>query len=150
LEAKEDGKFLIMVSSRDAGTEYGPRHLYRLRITPEKPDFRLIVMPSTTNRAEGVVARADGQESFDVFVWRQDSFNGPIDLTAEGLPAGVTCLPQKIGPAQKMTTLVVSVAANAAPAVTAFTLKGTATINGQAVVREARPATISWSVQPGQ
>ena len=150
LEAKADGQFLVMVSSRDAGTEYGPRHLYRLRITPEKPDFRLIVMPSTSDRAEGVVARTDGQESFDVFIWRLDGFNSAIELSAEGLPAGVTCPKQTIGPGQKMAALVLNVAKDAAASVTVFTVKGTAQVNGQTLVREGRPATITWSVPPGQ
>lgn len=150
LEAKENGKYLLMVSSRDAGTEYGPRHLYRLRITPEKPDFRLIVMPHTSNRAEGTVLRADGQQLFDVLVWREDGFNVPITLTAENLPAGVICPPQKIGVGQKQATLVLSAATAAVPAVAAITVKGTATVAGQALVREARPATITWTTQPGQ
>src|SRR5437764_9227418 len=100
-EAKEDGKYLIMVGSRDAGTEYGPRHLYRLRITPEKPDFRLIVMPATKERAEAGLLPAGGEMAYDVFVWRLDGFKETITLSAEGLPAGVTCPPQRINPAQK-------------------------------------------------
>lgn len=149
-EAKEDGKYLIMVGSRDAGTEFGPRHLYRLRITPEKPDFRLIVMPGTQNRAEGTVLRADSAQLFDVFVWRSDNFTAPITLSAEGLPAGVTCPSQAIAPTQKHAALVFTAAATAAPAVAAVTIKGTATVAGQPLVREARSATITWGVQPGQ
>jgi hypothetical protein len=150
LQAQADSKYLVMVSSRDAGTEYGPRHLYRLRISPEKPDFRLIVMPHTSNRAEGTVLRSDGQQLFDVFVWREDGFTAPITLSVEGLPAGVICSPQQVAPGQKQSTLVLSAAANAAPAVTAITVKGTAVVNGQTVIREARPATITWTTQPGQ
>ena len=149
-EAKEDGKYLIMVGSRDAGTEFGPRHMYRLRITAEKPDFRLIVMPATPNRAEGTVVRADGSQLFDVFIWRSDNFTAPITLSADGLPAGVTCPPQAIAPTQKHAALVFSAAATAAPAVAAVTVKGTATVAGQPLVREARSATITWGTQPGQ
>jgi hypothetical protein len=149
-EAKEDGKYLILVGARDAGTEYGPRHLYRLRVTKEQADFRLIVMPASKERAEAGLLPAGGEMAYDVFVWRLDGFKEPITLTAEGLPAGVTCPPQRISPTQKQATLVLSAAANAAPAVAALSVKGTATVNGQQIVREARPATITWSVQPGQ
>jgi hypothetical protein len=149
-EAKADGQYLILVGARDAATEYGPRHLYRLRITPEQPDFRLIVMPSTRERAEAGVLPAGGELVYDVLVWRLDGFKEPITLSAEGLPAGVTCPPQLVNPAQKQATLVFSAAADAAPTVAALTVKGTATVNGKPVLREARPATITWSVQPGQ
>ena len=94
--------------------------------------------------------RADGSQLFDVFIWRSDNFTAPITLSAEGLPAGVTCPPQAIAPTQKHAALVFSAAATAAPAVAAVTVKGTATVAGQPLVREARSATISWSVQPGQ
>jgi len=44
--APADGSYLLQVSSREADLLAGPRYLYRLRIAPEQPDFRLIVMPS--------------------------------------------------------------------------------------------------------
>jgi hypothetical protein len=143
-EAKQDGRYLIRVSALDAGTEFGPRHLYRLRVTPEQPDFRLIVMPNTAQLPEAGILPAGGELSYDVLVWRQDGFSAPITLTAEGLPAGVVCPPQRIGPGQKQATLVLSAAAGAAPAVAAITVKGSAVVAGKQLLREARSATISW------
>ncbi|HEV3146762.1 MAG TPA: hypothetical protein VGZ47_22945 [Gemmataceae bacterium] len=149
-DVPQDGKYLVMVSARDAGTDFGPRNLYRLRITPAKPDFRLIVMPMSPNRPEAVVLRTEGQEGFDVFVWRLDGFDAPINLTVEGLPAGVTCLPQRIGSTQKHATLVLSAAKEAPAVVAAYSVKGTAVWKDQTLVREARPATITWPTPPQQ
>jgi Bacterial pre-peptidase C-terminal domain len=148
--ANEDGRYLIGVGSRESSFLYGPRIVYRLRVTPEKPDFRLVVMPGTNYQPETTVLNADGNQYLDVFVFRNDGFNDPITLSAEGLPEGVTCPPALIGTGQKQGVLVLS-ADEEAPAFNgAFTVKGTAIINGQKVVREARSATITWGVQPQQ
>src|SRR4029434_2186207 len=72
---------------------------------------------------------------------------GDVTLTAEGLPTGVTCVPQVLNAALKSTHLVLA-AADAAPDKFTGEIKvvGTAVVAGQNVVREARPATITWPV----
>ncbi len=148
--ATEDGRYLVGVGSRESNFLYGPRIVYRLRVTPEKPDFRLIVMPATNYQPETTVLEADGNQYLDVFVFRNDGFNDPITLSAEGLPKGVSCPPAIIGTGQKQGVLVLSAAADAPAFNGTFTVRGTAVINGQKVVREARPATITWGVQQQQ
>lgn len=148
--ATEDGRYLIGVGSRESNFSYGPRITYRLRVSPEVPDYRLIVMPSTIYLPDTTVLRADGHQYLDVFVHRNDGFTGAITLTAEGLPPGVTCPPTVLSTGMKQGTLVLTAAANAAEYSGAFTIKGSAVINGKPVVREARPATITWGVQAQQ
>ncbi len=148
--APADGTYQIMVGSRDANVSHGPRSFYRLRIGAAKPDFRAVVMPRSRELPTTVVARPEGEVAFDVFVQRLDGFTGPIALAAEGLPAGVTAAPTSIGTNQKWGTLVLSAAGTLPDAVAAIKVKATATIAGQPVVREARAASITWGVQPGQ
>ncbi|MBX3401533.1 MAG: PPC domain-containing protein [Gemmataceae bacterium] len=148
--APADGTYQIMVGSRDANVNYGPRSFYRLRISAAKPDFRAVVMPRSRDIPTTVVARPDGEVAFDVFVQRLDGFTGIVTLTAEGLPAGVTAAPASIGTNQKWGTLVLSAAGTLPDAVAAIKVKATGTINGQPVVREARPASITWGVQSNQ
>jgi hypothetical protein len=148
--APADGEYLLKVISRDADLHADPRHLYRIRITPEQPDFRLIVMPPSMNAPDASVVRQNGRASFTVLVWRLEGFNGEIHLTVEGLPDGVSCPPQVVGANQRFSAFVVDAAANAPPWNGTITLKGTATINGAEVVREARPATITWPIPPQQ
>src|SRR5262249_15464613 len=123
-------------------------HLYHVRIAPEEPDFRLIVMPPSTNAPDTCVVRQDGRSSLTVLVWRFDGFNGDVRVTAEGLPEGVSCPPQTIGPGQRFGSLVVSAAASTGPWTGTINIKGAATIDGKEVVREARPATITWPIPP--
>jgi hypothetical protein len=148
--APADGKYLLLVSSRDASVRWGPRQLYRVSITPEQPDFRLVVMPGDDDRPDSCRLLQGGHEYFTALAWRLDGFNGTIKLTAEGLPPGVTSPLQSIGTGLKQAPLVLTAAANATPGVWEFKVKGTATINGKPVVREARAAAITWPVQPGQ
>ena len=144
--APEDGKYVIQVACRESSFLFGPHVSYRLRITQEKPDFRLVVMPSSKSQPDVTVLRADGTQYLDVFVFRADGFTGPITLTAEGLPAGVTCPPQLVGVGQKAGSLVLAAAPTAAVFSGTFTVKGTAAIGGKQVVHEARSATIVWGM----
>jgi hypothetical protein len=145
-----DGKYQLLVSSRDADVRAGPRQYYRVRITPEQPDFRLIVMPPADGRPDACRLLQGGEQFFTVLVWRLDGWNGPINLTADGLPAGVTCAPQIVAAGIRQVPLVLSAAPNAALGIFEMKVKGSATINGQTVMREARSASITWPTPPQQ
>ncbi len=149
--APEDGKYVVVVGSRESAVAFGPKFAYRLRLALEQPDFRLVAMPVSNNQPASTVLRPEGCEAFDLFVIRRDGFNGPIQLTAEGFPPGITAPPQFLPSNARGGPFVVQVAAGLAPTVLPHvSIKGTATINGQTVVREARPASIVWPVPGGQ
>jgi hypothetical protein len=121
-----------------------------MRITADQPDFRLVAMAPEFNRPEAATLMQGGYESFTVFALRQDGFLGDVALTVEGLPPGVTCTPQVLGSEMREVQIVLSAAPTAAAWAGEIKVKGTATIKGQKVVREARPASIVWPVQPQQ
>ncbi|HEX3148837.1 MAG TPA: PPC domain-containing protein [Gemmataceae bacterium] len=148
--APEDGKYLIQVTSREANYQFGPKVTYRLRVGTPKPDFRVVAMAANKNSPDTTVLRADGNQNLEVYAFRFDGFSGSIALTAEGLPPGVTCVPQVIGSAQRAGSLVLSAAPNAARFDGPITIKATATVNGKPLVREVRSASVTWGVQPGQ
>ncbi|MBM4070041.1 MAG: hypothetical protein FJ271_13975 [Planctomycetes bacterium] len=145
-----DGKYFILIGSHLSNTQFGPKAFYRLRITPEEPDYRLIVMPPDDFRPDSCVVGKGGSQNFIVLVDRQDGFKGEVTLTTEGLPKGVTSVPQVVGPNVKEALLVVSAAADAPIFTGEIKIKGTASIKGKPVVREARPASVTWPVQPQQ
>jgi hypothetical protein len=145
-----DGKYGLMVSSRLAGSLSGPRQQYRVRVTPDLPDFQLVAMPYSTAKPEAPMLPQGGQQALTVFAWRRDGFNGEIALSVEGLPPGVTCPPQALAPGMRATTLVLTAADSAAAWTGEIKVLGTATIKGQKVTREARPGGIVWPVQPQQ
>jgi hypothetical protein len=139
-----DGQYQLMVTSREAPIQAGPRDFYRLRIAPERPDFRLVLMPQTVNGPDACVVHRRGHHFYTVFAWRLDGFNGDIALSVDGLPEGVTCSPQSVATGLRQATLVLSASADAPHWTGTINVRGTATINGQPVVREARAATITW------
>lgn len=145
----QDGKYLVAVGCRESSYLVGPATSYRLRVGPPKPDFRVVARTYTKSYQAGSAGRQDGTEAVEVYVHRMDGFAGEVTVTAENLPAGVTAKPTVVGGTSRWGVLVLNVAGNAAPAVAAITLKATATVNGQQLVREARPATVTWGVQPG-
>jgi hypothetical protein len=148
--APADGKYQLLVGSQKSAEKAGPRHYYRLRIMPEAPDFRLVAMPASDYRPEAATLWQAGQQSFSVFVLRQDGFTGDVSLSMDGLPAGVSCAPTTIGGDVREIQLVVSAAPTAAAWTGEVKVKGTATIRGRKVVREARAASIVWPVLPMQ
>lgn len=145
-----DGKYLLLIGSRNADTIAGPQHTYRVRITPDLPDYTLIVMPPSDHSPEGCCVHQGSSQYYTVLAWRRDGFNGEVTLTLEGLPAGVTCPPQILGTGLRQASLVVTAAPDAPPWTGEIKVKGTARIKDQDVVREARPATITWPVQAQQ
>jgi hypothetical protein len=144
--APADGRYQVHVTSSDAFVQAGPRHLYRLRIAPEQPDFRLLVLPPLANALDACVVPQAGHQLYTVLAWRLDGFKDEIRLSATGLPAGVTCPPQVVPPGSKVAFLVLSASQEAPPWAGAIQVRGTATIKGREVVREARPAGATWPV----
>ena len=141
----EDGKYHLQVGSHSADIVFGPTCVYRIRIAPEKPDFQLIVLPAEDYRADSCTLGRGGVNYFNVLVQRQDGFKGDIALTVEGLPEGVTCPPQSVNGASKQAILAIAAADNA-PEKFEGVIKvlGTSAIGGQKIVREARPASVTW------
>src|SRR5439155_2021233 len=95
--APADGKYHILVASHLADNLADPTHIYRLRILPERPDFRLIVMHPDFHRPDSCTVGQGGVENFTVYAERIDGFKGEITVSVEGLPTGVACPPQVIG-----------------------------------------------------
>jgi hypothetical protein len=148
LTAPADGKYQLLVGSHLASNLADVQQLYRLRIVRENPDFRLFVMPADAYRPDSCRLGAGGNQDLTVLVLRQDGFQGEVELTASGLPPGVVCKPQSVGAGMKQVALVLNAAADAKPWTGSFTVKGTAKIAGAKVERDARPASITWPVQP--
>jgi hypothetical protein len=145
----EDGTYQVMVSSYTARPGSGPRLTYRLNIRKEQPGFRLILVANDNANAGAFLLHKGGCQVMNVVVVREDGFDGEILLEADGLPKGVTCQPQVIGPKLHEAALIVESAADAADAEGPITVKGTATINGQKVARAAQSGVLVWPVPNG-
>ena len=97
-----------------------PRMVYHLSIRPEKPDYRLVVLPrypvQGTVQAVSTWAlglRKGDSRDVEILVLRQDGFREPIEISAVGLPQGVSCRGTSIAPNVKTTELIFTAAENA-------------------------------------
>jgi hypothetical protein len=146
--APADGKYQLLIASRAGDSLYGARHYYQVRITRDEADFHLVATGASTTQPEAVTVSGGGYGAFTILAERRPGFTGDIELSVEGLPPGVSCPPQTLAGSIGRTTLVLSGAADVASWSGEVKIKGTATIDGKKVVREARGASIIWPVQP--
>ncbi|MDA7881287.1 hypothetical protein N9A94_03195 [Akkermansiaceae bacterium] len=142
----EDGTYRVTVMNQTG--QGGPASLYRLVIREHQPDFDLVATSWKPHRESKLVQpvpsllRQGGTAAFQVFAMRRDGFQGEITVSADKLPAGVTCPPVQIPEGQDLATLILRSAEDAPD------WNGFITLRGQAgdTIREARAGTISWAV----
>ena len=154
VEVKEDGAYRVKVRDLFGGARREPRSVYRLSIRKESPDFRLAAFieppPETTNdRAAAPRAafiRGGGTIAIKVFAFRRDNFAGDIELSAEGLPAGVSCVPTKILAGKNEGLLLLTAGEKPERSVGSIRIIGKAKIGETELVHEARGAAVRWPV----
>ncbi len=79
--APADGRYLVRVT--DTRSWSGERFVYRLAIREAKPDYTVALdLGGKTDIPRG------GSIGFSVRADRKDNFDGPIELSIEGIPAG--------------------------------------------------------------
>ena len=81
-----------------------------------------------------------------MLAFRRDSFNGEIQLSADGLPRGVTFGAGKIETNKNSGLLLLTAAEDAENWFGPITVVGKARVGDSERVREARAGTISWTV----
>lgn len=114
IEPKENGPLTIEVADRYG--DGGPGYAYRLEVGPVRPDFSVSLIfanPANINQqqmGQGAARRAASPGSNGSLNLRAGSTipinylvtsegaTGPIEVRAEGLPAGVTTVPRTIRP----------------------------------------------------
>lgn len=144
--APADGTFYLLVSSRDAFTQHGPRHTYTVTVRLEEPDFRLVAMPIAPQFPDAATVHKAGGVAFNLYVWRLGGFNDEIRLAGENLPPGLIVPPQTISGNLKQAVAVIFAEPSAKPWTGGITITGTATVKGKRVTREVRSATMIWAV----
>lgn len=125
-QVPEDGVYQVVVTDLYGSQRGDPRLSYRLNIRPERPDFRLFVVPNNPAAPEAVTVRAGGRASASILAQRLDGMNGPIRVEARALPPGVSCEPVIIGSGQVLVPLVFQADDDARPEVGVATLVGRA------------------------
>ncbi len=154
-EVAEDGAYRILVRDLFNAARADPRLVYRLSIRKESPDFRLVAVaqppPNPNKEAKEALLwtpllRRGETMPVKVMAFRRDSFNGDIELKAENLPAGVTVNEAKIEKDKSSALLMLTAAEDAAGWVGPVKIVGKAKVGEVEVAREARGATVNWTV----
>ncbi|MEO8130899.1 MAG: PPC domain-containing protein, partial [Bryobacteraceae bacterium] len=130
--APAEGDYYVKI--RDVRGLGGDSFAYRLNIRAPRPDFRLAVNPRNPNVPAG------GTIPLTVTAFRKDGFDGKIDVSLEGLPAGLKATSGVIMPNQITTTLLLS-AEESAKLETAAPLKvaGKARVGSETLAHYANP-----------
>ena len=79
--APDDGDYLVRI--RDTRGHGGPDFRYKLTVRPALPDFT-----ASVDKLSKPIPRGAGRE-VTVRIGRLDGFDGPVQLSIQGLPAGV-------------------------------------------------------------
>ncbi len=136
------GLYRVVVRDRYSESRGDPSLTYRLVIREETPDYRLVAIPNVPTADLNVAAatwdvslRKGDTTAINVLAYRLDGYTGAIDVTVEGLPAGVTSKGTTIGANQNSALLVLSSAADAAEFAGLIKLIGKARIDSPAAIK---------------
>lgn len=149
-QVPEDGTYRLLVRDLYNRSRNDPRLVYRLAIRREQPDFRLFAVAETPSVNGGQVflwntlLRKNGTVPIRVFAFRRDGFNGPIIVSAEGLPAGVTAPDVTIPAGQQNAYFLLSGDDSVSDWAGTITISGKATVGENEMVRKARSGGVVW------
>lgn len=147
LAVPADGLYRVSLRDRYGESRGTPDLQYHLAIREESPDFRLAVIPPAPlqNAANGYQTWALGLRRgenlhVEVAAIRRHGFKGVIDITADGLPAGLSCRSVSIDGNATSATLVFSAADDAKGINQPIRIVGTATVESDAAVKAVTAA----------
>lgn len=153
-KAPADANYRVTVRDLDDGEMLSLRQRFQLRIVPPDPGFDLLAYRMFPQRdakqstPHGSKMFRGGAETIRIMALRRDGWTGPIRITAENLPAGVTASDVVIGANQNQTQVTLLAAEDAAASVSPIRLIGHSENNAIAV--PAVPATITWGKGGGR
>jgi hypothetical protein len=137
-----DAKTKYRVLVQDRYRRGGARYQYVLTVGKPVPDFFVAAIHSQNPGPAGTTVRAGGAAYLDVIVHQTGGFNGPITLTAAGLPPSVHALPTTIRGTQGV--FVFWADAGAADWTGPVKLFAAAQSGERTLRREVRPYTRVW------
>jgi hypothetical protein len=128
----EDGVFYVYLA--DAQHHGGEEYAYRLRVGPPRPDFALLLTPSSISVPAGRAVPVS------VHVSRKDGFNGDIELALKDAPAGFTLQGGRIPSGRDCIRMTLTAPQDPLDRPIVLHLDGRARIGEQTVIRPVVPA----------
>ena len=127
-----DGVYYVQLS--DAQHQGKKDYGYRLRISPPRPDFALLVTPSSVNVPAGRAAEVC------VHALRKDGFDGDVEVVLKDAPAGFSLSGGRIPSGRDRIRMTLTAPRERPDDPVVLELQGRASIGGQTVSRPAAPA----------
>lgn len=154
LEIKQDGLHRLQLTDLFGGTRNDPRNVYRIVIRKATPDFALVSWALHMELRNGdrnavskpLALRGGATMALEVVALRRDGFDGDIDIVMDGLPEGVTASGLKIPAGQLRGLMLVSAHQNAPRGIGSINFTGRAVIDGNAVSRPCKLASMAWPI----
>jgi Bacterial pre-peptidase C-terminal domain len=139
-----DGKYFLMVSSRDATLRSDPRLQYRVSVHKPRPDFRMVAIDAHPQNPGSLRLVPGSRQHLDLVLFRREGFTGPVTCTVEGLPAGITCTSMTVPTGAITGALLFNAADKVAEWNGTIRIVAQATIDGAVVKREVRAGCLTW------
>lgn len=137
------GKRRYRVLVQDRYRRGGARYQYVLVIRRARPDFYAAVIHSQNPGPSGTNVRRGGATYVDVILHYKEGFNGPVTLSAEGLPPGLHAAPATIRDSRGV--FVFWADANAPDWAGPVKLTATSKVGNTTLRREVRPYSRVWA-----
>lgn len=152
--APEGANYRISVRDNQTGNRPSDSMRFSLSVGEIQPGFWLLAYrpfphsnPATA-RPLGTNLMRGGTEAVHVLALREDGYAGPITVSVEDLPAGLTCEPMIIPAGQTEATLILQASDDAAEWQGPLTVVGRADIGENPIGTKAQFATVVWSATP--
>ena len=120
----------------------GARYQYVLVIRKPVPDFYPAVIHHQNPGPGGTTVRRGGAAYLDLVIHNKEEFNGPVTITAEGLPEGLHAAPTTV--TGDRGAVVLWADADAPEWVGPVKLVATARRGDETITREVRPYSRVW------
>lgn len=151
LNLEKDSVYRVAVRDQNSSSRADPSNVYRLVIRRPQPDFQLLVAPASPWAADPKVPlrwpltmRAGGALAIPVVALRSDGFASDIVVSAQGLPAGLTCEPVTIRAGKTEALLVLTADPQLTPWVGSIQIVGESQVDEARVTKQAVPASLAW------
>ncbi len=150
------GKYLVTLKDADTGPRTEHQRPYRFHVRPPSPDYVLLAYPAPVvrepndARPQALRLRRGGVAAVRVIALRRDGFAEPIEVRAEGLPAGVACDAAWIAGNQNETHLMLKANEDAPVFDGALQIVGHARGDANAPALPVSPATIARPNAPNR
>ncbi|HUR46538.1 MAG TPA: hypothetical protein VMZ27_11735 [Candidatus Saccharimonadales bacterium] len=155
LAVTENGTYRVEVRDLFNRAKSDPRLGYRLSIRKESPGFELVAVPAPNAppKKDGkdvslwsMVLRRGQTFPYKILIFRRDNFDGEITLTAEKLPASVTCAPIVVPAGATTATLLFTAATNATDWAGPIEIVGKAKAGQADLTSVSHSASLVWNV----